>query len=418
MEYHQVITFPLTNGHVIQKMKLDANAKIIEDYDLQGVDITSQSLDWHPYTTYRANGTTFGHLIDMTHHLSGMFNFTLRSVKEPHDDWGLQSEFGRNFSGVLGNVIQGQVDLSLSLWIWNLQRSISTDFCIVMSDWQQFILVPQLPEVDTTLFMRPFTNESWIAIGMTSLIIVICVVFPMSIRRLNESTGYKIISTSGWYFFLLLNAFYGGALTMFFANEPSVPFSTAKEAIAEYPSWIIKVREGYELSILANVSPQKPEFQVLYDRLRSSPGQYLYPRYEDAIIEARTSQVVFHTFARPFTAFLKQYPQFKGNLKVFAKQRPQPLGIIFPKNSPLVPIFKLGIRRMKESGLMDFLAKKWEGSFRQERFQVDVMVLNGGQIIMVYVLMGLGYSLCLVCLIIECICIKSSKVIWKFLSRC
>ncbi|TRY77800.1 hypothetical protein TCAL_16718 [Tigriopus californicus] len=114
---------------------------------------------------------------------------------------------------------------------------------------------------------------------------------------------------------------------------------------------------GYEESILANAFPQKPEFQVLYDRLKSNPGKYLYTRYEDVLEEAKTSQVVFHTFARPFTALLKQQPQLRTNLKVFAKQKPQPLGVIFPKNSPLVPMFKLGIRKMKERGLIDFLAK-------------------------------------------------------------
>lgn len=242
--YHQVITFPLVQRQVIQKLNLDGNAKIIENYDLQGVEITSESLNWHPYTTYEPNGTTFGHLIDMTYYLSCMFNFTLRSTKEAHNDWGLQSEFREKFSGVLGNVIQGKVDLSLSLWIWNLQRSISVDFCIVMSDWQQFLFVPQMPQVDTTLFTRPFTNDSWIAIGMTSLVIVICSVAPMSIRKLNETSGLKLISTSGWYFFVLLNAFYGGALTMFFANEPTAPFSSIKDAVDAYPAWIIKVREG------------------------------------------------------------------------------------------------------------------------------------------------------------------------------
>ncbi|XP_059096106.1 uncharacterized protein LOC131890717, partial [Tigriopus californicus] len=401
MEYYQVITFPLINRHVIQKLKLAPNARIIEHYDLEGVEITSQSVDWYPYTTFDSDGTTYGYLIDMTHHLSGMFNFTLNSIKEPNYDWGLQSEFHKNFSGVLGNVIQGHMDVSLSIWFLNYQRSLLVDYCIIVSDWQQFLLVPQMPTVDTTLFMRPFTNDSWIAIGLISLIIGICAVVSNFIYHLNESSGCKVIYTSGWYFFLLLNAFYGGALTMFFANEPSVPFSSVQEAVDEYPSWTIKVRQGYEESILANAFPQKPEFQVLYDRLKSNPGKYLYTRYEDVLEEAKTSQVVFHTFARPFTALLKQQPQLRTNLKVFAKQKPQPLGVIFPKNSPLVPMFKLGIRKMKERGLIDFLAKKWEGTFRQERYQVSVMVLDGGQVIMVYVLMGLGYILCLVCLLME-----------------
>ncbi|TRY80960.1 hypothetical protein TCAL_14039, partial [Tigriopus californicus] len=406
VDYYQVITFPLSNTQVLQKLELDANSKILEQYDLQGVEITSQSLDWHPYTIFEPNGTSYGHLIDMTHHLARLFNFTLRSIKEPKNDWGLQSQYLKNITGVLGNVIQGKVDLSLSLWIWNLERSSVVDFSIVASDWEQLCFVPQMPKVDPTLFLRPFTTDSWIAVGLTFLIIVVCALVPLTIQSFNQTHSFMIISTSGWYFFVLLNAFYGGALTMFFANEPSIPFSTVKDVVEAFPSWNVKIREGNEIFILANASPQRPEFQTLYNRVVGNPEENLFDTYDDIMNQARLKQVVFHTFARPFFAFLKENPQHKANLRVFAKEKPQGEGIIFGKNSPLVPIFNLGIQRLKENGAMDFLAKKWEGSFQEQRFEMDVMVLSGGQVILVYILMGAGYTLGLTFLLMECLWTK------------
>ena len=51
--------------------------------------------------------------------------------------------------------------------------------------------------------------------------------------------GFKIITTSGWIFFTVINAFYGGALTMFFTSLPDIPFEDFRGAVAEYPDWKI-----------------------------------------------------------------------------------------------------------------------------------------------------------------------------------
>ncbi len=41
--------------------------------------------------------------------------------------------------------------------------------------------------------------------------------------------SHQIASTTGWIFFTLLNAYYGGALTMFFTSEVTLPFDNARE---------------------------------------------------------------------------------------------------------------------------------------------------------------------------------------------
>ena len=42
-------------------------------------------------------------------------------------------------------------------------------------------------------------------------------------------------------FFVLLNAYYGGAMTMFFSSEISVPFTNILEVINAYPTWNLKM---------------------------------------------------------------------------------------------------------------------------------------------------------------------------------
>ena len=50
--------------------------------------------------------------------------------------------------------------------------------------------------------------------------------------------------------FTLLNAFYGGALTMFFALQPIAHFSNGGEALSAYPEWSIKFIESFEKAFI------------------------------------------------------------------------------------------------------------------------------------------------------------------------
>ena len=56
-----------------------------------------------------------------------------------------------------------------------------------------------------------------------------------------------ITSFSSWTFFVLLNAYYGGALTMFFTSEVSIPFTNIYDVMKSYPTWKLKMRAGEEV---------------------------------------------------------------------------------------------------------------------------------------------------------------------------
>ena len=42
-------------------------------------------------------------------------------------------------------------------------------------------------------------------------------------------------------FFVLLNAYYGGAMTMFFSSEISIPFTNIIEVINAHPTWNLRM---------------------------------------------------------------------------------------------------------------------------------------------------------------------------------
>ena len=59
--------------------------------------------------------------------------------------------------------------------------------------------------------------------------------------------SYMITSFSSWTFFVLLNAYYGGALTMFFTSEVTIPFNNIYDVMKAYPTWKLKMRAGEEV---------------------------------------------------------------------------------------------------------------------------------------------------------------------------
>ena len=56
-----------------------------------------------------------------------------------------------------------------------------------------------------------------------------------------------LTSTSSWFFFVLLNAYYGGALTMFFTSELPIPFNTIEDVMDAYPAWKLKMLAGNDV---------------------------------------------------------------------------------------------------------------------------------------------------------------------------
>ena len=48
-----------------------------------------------------------------------------------------------------------------------------------------------------------------------------------------------------WTFFLLLNAFYGGALTMFFTSKPALPFTTVRQGLGD-EDWKMIMVDGMQ----------------------------------------------------------------------------------------------------------------------------------------------------------------------------
>jgi hypothetical protein len=132
IDWYQIIT--LRSGSTMNKLKFFGESKtIIEDYDLNGLTIHSISLDEAPYVTFkdcnaaRRECSSSGYIIDYVDHMSKILNFTFEAHIDPDGDWGLLPKSGPTnrsvvWGGVMGGLVHGTYDVSLSIWLWIIHR--------------------------------------------------------------------------------------------------------------------------------------------------------------------------------------------------------------------------------------------------------------------------------------------------------
>ena len=61
----------------------------------------------------------------------------------------------------MGSVVNGDYMISLSQWVWTVNRYGLLDFVSTSSDSFYLVLTPKPAEVDFGLFIRCFTDDAW-----------------------------------------------------------------------------------------------------------------------------------------------------------------------------------------------------------------------------------------------------------------
>ncbi len=124
------------------------------------------------------------------------------------------------------------------------------------------------PPPDITFYLRPFTTGSWTYISIFAMTIISIVALP----PWNDKavlTSHRIVILTSWMFFLLINAYYSGALTMFFSAAPVRPFNTIREGLLKYPEWKMTIPKSDISYIDYLVKELKdPPYVDFYERSR------------------------------------------------------------------------------------------------------------------------------------------------------
>lgn len=158
------------------------------------------------------------------------------------------------WSGVMGNVVNGKFPFSLNHWYWLPERHQVLDFVLI--DWGFNIIAVSgiKSSFEPTLFLKPFQSSTWVAISMTVVAQFILLKTGTKMTKLYRKNGYskKLVELTIYFFFVLVHAYYGGALVMFFTTEPEVPFNSLEDVLQNVPSWQLKYPRFEEILFKQN----------------------------------------------------------------------------------------------------------------------------------------------------------------------
>ena len=147
----------------------------------------------------------------------------------------------------MGAVVNGDADVSGGTWFWSAERDPHMDFVPISFDPLVVALTPDPQKVDLAFLTRPFASRTWVGIGLSVAVILLAVFVPCcSWTGYEDSDAYQTTATVAWTFFTLVNAYYSGALTMFFASEMDLEFSTLEDVLEAYPTWKLMILSGNE----------------------------------------------------------------------------------------------------------------------------------------------------------------------------
>ena len=374
LHWFQVIT--LRTGFSINKIQFLEHMVIDDSYfNLNGIRVRSLDLDWVPYVwvsncknDYNEWCSVKGFNVDMVDLIAEQLNFTYASTMEPNNDWGFEKvdaatdpTVEMNFTGVMGGVIRGQYDLSLSTWIYLEKRSRVLSFSTNYREEKVLVLIPKVPNIDFGIFTRPLTTSAWGGIVGVILLTLLTSSF-INYNGLEDAFDSRIWATSIWLFFVLLNSFYGGAMTMFFANDITLPFENTRDVIRAYPEWTLLMRKDTEPNYTPYVDNQDPDYVAFMDRVNSNPEAMTYDTMEEGIRRLTNGHTVIHVAKEWLNSVISKNPKVVASQRLFIfgnQKKASPGGIIFTLNSPLRPLFDRAITRLRESGAYNFLERKW-----------------------------------------------------------
>ena len=330
------------------------------------------------------------------------------------------------WSGVMGDVILGKFPFSLAPWLTNEERVRVLDLEGVV-DWDRFVscVVLDPPQIDPGLFIRPFTNLAWAVIFVTTGVYIFLLFIPSMIIKSSSAldsggtgdarappefrvwlksnkqlSSESILELVIWLFFTIVYAYYGGALTMFFANEQRLPFETLTEALDFSPEWrVLLLNDGYGTVIFEHKAHRQliPEYQKYLKKVKSSPESYMVDTHKDGLMSLKEDRILYSDLEHLIRSVYNKHSQELPQISLFDRERSaRTLKLAFTKNSPLAPFFKKITQKSVQGGLRDALILEWFGPKIRPKAKSESYSLTIGQTFLVFAIMGVAIILSII----------------------
>ena len=425
VDWKEVISVKNSNKVIAKPIKFDSFGRAVFEKDMQGLHVNCSTLSWTPYfelTGCKGKNNTnckgVGYLADIMNILANRFNFTWSCDAEPNGIWGhIEPISGpRNangsWGGVFGYVVNGSYPLCISAWTRLEWRQDIIDFASGGTGAQYTIAyLPQSSDFDLWLFFRPFTNNSWTAVGVLAILIISLVFLGRQLeqyihkrdRQQIKLNGIRLINITRWIFLILiLNGFYDGALTMFFAQELEVNFNSESDLLKD-PDWKYHIRNGVMTFIVDRAEGGNELYQKKYDLIKANPDEFLFNSIEEGIERIKSGQIAIQVQETALRQFYKDNPSEPRPNNLISTSNDDTENLILTKNSPLTPVFAAGSMELYETGVLKTLKQKWIGKKLGSKVSnpLHTVVLDLGQMILIFLLLAAAIIVSFIILGIE-----------------
>ena len=426
VDMKNIISMKNSKKIISNKIKFDIFGRAIFEKDMQGLHINCTTLSWLPYFELgnclgekKTNCKGVGYLADVMNIFASRYNFTWSCDAEPDENWGhVQPISGpRNengtWGGVIGLVTEGSYHMCVSIFAYFEWRREMFDFVSIGAGGPFLIAyLPQSSNFDFWLFIRPFSNDSWTVILILVTFIITTALlghhFEGNINRnKNEERikfkGINLVNIIGWLFFIIvINGYYDGALTSFFADENAVGFASESDLLKD-PDWTYNLREGETAFVINRAESGNELYQKKADLIEQNPDKYLFKSISEGIERMKSGRVAIQLDGKSLRQFYKKNQMETRPNTIVARPNDNTENFILTKNSPLTPIFAAGSLQLYETGLMKILEEKWMGKKLESKVSnpLHTVVLDLGQVILMFLLLGSAIAVSIIILGVE-----------------
>ena len=422
VDMKNIISMKNSKKIISNKIKFDIFGRAIFEKDMQGLHINCTTLSWLPYFELgnclgekKTNCKGVGYLADVMNIFASRYNFTWSCDAEPDENWGhVQPISGpRNengtWGGVIGLVTEGSYHMCVSIFanfLWRREMFVGAGGPFLIA------YLPQSSNFDFWLFIRPFSNDSWtVILTIVTFIITTALLghhFEGNINRnKNEERikfkGINLVNIIGWIFFIIvINGYYDGALTSFFADENAVGFASESDLLKD-PDWTYNLREGETAFVINRAESGNELYQKKADLIEQNPDKYLFKSISEGIERMKSGRVAIQLDGKSLRQFYKKNQMETRPNTIVARPNDNTENFILTKNSPLTPIFAAGSLQLYETGLMKILEEKWMGKKLDSKVSnpLHTVVLDLGQVILMFLLLGSAIAVSIIILGVE-----------------
>ncbi len=215
---------------------------------------------------------------------------------------------------------------------------------------------------DRLFLVRPFKAEAWVAVVavMGGLGFVMAGAEAPKENGRDRRGSLQVCSLVAGLLFTVISAFYGGALTMFLAQQPESPFSDLRAGL-KMEGWTLLLARGDEGVFRNNFDMKDPLIRDADSKYNSEEfRQTQAASFKETLLELKSvpNSILFASKSR----VMQQLNDLgKDTIEVLRFCNPVvvPYSLMLPKRSPFRSVFDRGLIRMHERGEIRRLENKW-----------------------------------------------------------